>query len=293
MASSNVTKEAVQQTRAYAFRSHPRMVARPDEVLQIPSREDGRLIRIHAYNTLKHDSPTPVLINWHGSGFVIPLHGIDDEFCQTIVRETDYIVLDCSYRLAPENTWPAAVHDVEDVIKWVLARPDKFLASNISLSGFSAGASLTLIASSQLFPHETFRSAIAIYPATNLSQDASSKVAPDMSRVSLPPEAMDLFTNCYLPNPEDRKSPLASPYFTPVEMFADRMFIATGACDLLCPEAEALAHAIKDQTSKFVELHRFDGCEHAWDKTYEEGSHQEEAKDKLYKLIVAFLLNKK
>ncbi|OJZ80322.1 hypothetical protein ASPFODRAFT_53415 [Aspergillus luchuensis CBS 106.47] len=33
------------------------VTAHPDEVLQIPSRDEGRFIRIHAYNTVNRDAP--------------------------------------------------------------------------------------------------------------------------------------------------------------------------------------------------------------------------------------------
>lgn len=289
MASLNNLAEVVRQTRASALKDFGHVTAHPDEVRQIPSREGGRPIRIHVYKPSKQDSPAPVLINFHGSGFLIPLHGSDDEFAHLISKKTNCIVLDCAYRLAPENPWPAAVHDAEDVVKWVLAHPEEFSSSHISISGFSAGGSLSLIVSSQLFPHGTFQNVIAVYPATNLDQSAASKTAPDMTRIFLPAELMDLFTNCYLPNPDDRKNALASPFFTPVDKFADRMLIATGACDLLCPEAEDLAYNIRDKTNKHVEVYRYDGCEHAWDKTYEKGSTQEKAKDELYDRIVSFL----
>jgi hypothetical protein len=36
-------------------------------------------------------------------------------------------------------------------------------------------------------------------------------------------------------------------------------------------------------------MHRYEGCEHAFDKAYEKGSVQERAKDDLYEKAAAFL----
>jgi hypothetical protein len=43
--------------------------------------------------------PSPVLVNFHGSGFIVPLHGSDDEFARLVVQYTDNAVLDVVYRL--------------------------------------------------------------------------------------------------------------------------------------------------------------------------------------------------
>jgi acetyl esterase/lipase len=111
--------------RAHALATF-NVTAHPDEVLQIPPRDEGRFIRIHASNTLNRDTPAPVLVNFHGCGFMNPLHGSDDELCKFIADKTGYVALDCAYRLAPENKLPAAIHDAEDAVRWVLSHPQKF-----------------------------------------------------------------------------------------------------------------------------------------------------------------------
>ncbi|GCB24320.1 lipase 2 [Aspergillus awamori] len=110
------------------------VTAHPDEVLQIPLGTKG------------------VLANFHGRSFVNPLHGSDDEFCRFIAKKTGLAVLDCSYRLGTENQFPSSIHDAEDAVRWILAHPEKFDISRLSISGFSAGGLLSLVVSSVLFP---------------------------------------------------------------------------------------------------------------------------------------------
>lgn len=71
---------------------------KPDETIQIPSRDSGRGIKAHVYKAALDKYPKPVLINFHGSGFVFPLHGDDDEFCRYISENTSYTVVDVAYR---------------------------------------------------------------------------------------------------------------------------------------------------------------------------------------------------
>lgn len=58
--------------------------AKPHEVLQLPSRDSGRTIKVNFYRS-KSNKSAPVLINFHGSGFTIPWHGTDDEFARRVV----------------------------------------------------------------------------------------------------------------------------------------------------------------------------------------------------------------
>lgn len=103
----------------------------PDAVIHIPSRDAERTIKVHIYKPATPQTPSPVLINLHGSGFILPLHGSDDVFCRRIASETGHVVLDVQYRLAPEDPFPAAPHDTEDALRYVLARPEEYEASKV------------------------------------------------------------------------------------------------------------------------------------------------------------------
>ncbi|KAJ5217164.1 hypothetical protein N7468_010172 [Penicillium chermesinum] len=118
---------------------------------------------------------------------IFPAFGEDDEFCHYISQNADYAVLDVAYRLSPENPFPAAVNDVEDAVRWVLSQPEKFDLSRLSISGFSAGGNLALVASGVLMPPKTFRSVLAFYPGTDLTRIPEEMVAPDPTGKVIPP----------------------------------------------------------------------------------------------------------
>lgn len=92
--------------------------------VSIESRDKGRYIKSRVYNKAKLENeesqgrvPSPVLINWHGSGFVIPALGSDHVWCERVARETGVVVIDADYRKGPEDPFPAAVEDCRDVIE--------------------------------------------------------------------------------------------------------------------------------------------------------------------------------
>jgi acetyl esterase/lipase len=263
----------------------------PNDVYQIKSRDLGRTIKAHVYKPRSASSPnpSPVLINFHGSGFILPMHGQDDEFCQQICRETGYTVLDVQYRLAPEHPFPAALQDTEDAVNWVLQRPDQFDQSRIAISGFSAGGNLALGACSNLFPQETFRSVLAFYPVVDLYTEPGDKATLDPDGKPLPDWLSRFFNGCYIPSAYDRRDPRISPLYAQPDRFPSRVLIITAAGDNLAGEAEALAANIGKQPRREVVSHRMQGCNHAWDKEAPKGSVQGDAKEKAYAMAVALL----
>ncbi|KAJ6112003.1 hypothetical protein N7523_008064 [Penicillium sp. IBT 18751x] len=274
--------------RAIVWLAGDRPRAYPDEVRQIPSRDSGRSIKVHVYHAASTSGPSPVLLNFHGSGFLLPMHGSDHEFCRQISEQTKYTVLDVPYRLAPENPFPAAINDVEDAIKYALGRPDEFDLSRLSLSGFSAGGNLALAASATLFPPETFRSVIAFYPALDLSTDAATKVAPDPKGRVIPVPIARLFNRCYVPPTFDARDPRISPKFASLDRFPRRMLMITCEGDSLAPEGEELAEKLQHE-GHYVVSERMNGCNHAWDKRTRAGTPQRQAKARAYKLAVEML----
>lgn len=261
--------------------------AHSDRLLYIKSRNARRKIKIHAYEPpAPVRKPSPVLINLHGSGFIIPLHGSDDTFCRHVSQQAGYTVLDVQYRLAPENPFPAALNDVEDVVKWVLEQPDEFDHSRLAISGFSAGGNLALVAASIVFPGDLFRSVIAFYPPTDLATDPGLKKAPDASGKPIWAFVARVFNQCYIPSTVDPKDPRVSPSFGSVDGFPKNVLIVTAARDSLALEAEALAARI---VGRNVVRKRMEKCEHGWDKNKAPDTVQQEAIDKAYGAAVEIL----
>lgn len=277
--------------RAFARFQFRRLATVPPTVVyHIPSREAGRTIKAHVYRSPSAPKPSPVLINFHGSGFLIPMHGSDGPFCRQISQETEYSVLDVQYRLAPEHPFPAALNDVEDVVNWVRTRTHgEFDPSRVALSGFSAGANLALAASSTLFTRDTFRCILGFYPPLDLNAPASAKVAPDPTGKPIPPAVAWVFDACYIPAAVDARDPRISPHYNQPERFPDRILLVTAARDRLAVEAESLAARIGQLPGREVVCQRMHGCDHGWDKTAKGGTVEGDAREKAYAMAVAML----
>jgi acetyl esterase/lipase len=270
--------------------------ASPDSVLQIPSRT-GRNIKAHVYKSTSFTPgiPNPLLINFHGSGFVFPLHGSDDLFCRQVCSSTPYSVLDIQYSLAPEYPWPACHNDAEDVVNWVLAQPDTYSTSQIAISGFSAGANMACVAAASTFPKDTFNTLLAFYPPTDLSMTPESKLAPEDDGRSndMTVKMARLFDAAYLRFDPDKADPRVSPALGPVDKYPENSLFVTCGRDSLCLETERLAKRVEEKHGEGVLLRRMDKCGHAWDKSVKPGSHQERKRDEAYALAIDMLMKTK
>ncbi|KAL4888259.1 Alpha/Beta hydrolase protein [Aspergillus ambiguus] len=258
--------------------------------LRVPSRDASRNITAHLYTRDTSPSrPQPVLINFHGSGMIFPAFGDDDEFCHRISQSTDHAVIDVKYRLSPEKPFPAAINDVEDVVRWIMAQPEKYDLTRLSISGFSAGGNLAIVAAAVLFPKDTFHSVLTFYPGTDLASDPAGKIAPDNCGRLIPPWIASFFHRCYIPVGVDARDPQISPLFADFSNFPSKLLVVTAARDNMAPEAEEFAMRVKKQTGHEPVLQRMEQCEHGWDKYPEGGPVQEEAKRRAYSMAVDML----
>lgn len=82
----------------------------------------------------------PVIVSVHGGGWIYGSKETYQFYCMSLAQE-GFAVVNFSYRLAPENKFPASLEDTCSVFKWVLKNCDKygFDTENIFAVGDSAG----------------------------------------------------------------------------------------------------------------------------------------------------------
>ncbi len=89
--------------------------------------------------------PYPVLIYFHGGGFIMHNIASHDSLCRKLAVEFNRIVVSVDYRLAPEFKYPACMEDGNAAYKWVYENAPSFggIPEKIILSGDSAGATIS------------------------------------------------------------------------------------------------------------------------------------------------------
>ena len=109
-------------------------------------------IPVRLYDVRDRREPGPVLVFFHGGGFVIGDLETHDSFCAEAARALDLPVVAVDYRLAPEHAFPAAPDDCETATRWVAESPSELglKVTSLVLAGDSAGGNLTIVTAQQL-----------------------------------------------------------------------------------------------------------------------------------------------
>lgn len=94
-----------------------------------------------------HAQNLPVIINYHGGGFIAPLIPGLEHSLWLDAKKYNAIVFAIDYRVAPENKFPAAVNDCYNAFTWIAEHGSEFGGdtSRIALMGNSAGANLVAV----------------------------------------------------------------------------------------------------------------------------------------------------
>src|SRR5256884_1518577 len=87
-------------------------------------------LRVYRPAGVAAGAPLPVLVYYHGGGWVIGDLDTHDVQCRQITAEAGITVVAVDYRLAPEHKFPAAVDDAWAATRWVVAH-----ASELGIDG--------------------------------------------------------------------------------------------------------------------------------------------------------------
>ena len=141
----------------------------------------GHQLRLRVYDKRSRRDPGPVIVYFHGGGFVFGDLDTHHALCIAIARQMDLPLVAVDYRLAPEHPWPAAPEDAEGVARWIGPRAKERLgreATSIILAGDSAGANLAAVTSRALRDDPAPLPVIAqmlMYPCTAVEIQTASK----------------------------------------------------------------------------------------------------------------------
>ena len=76
--------------------------------------KNNKSIKIRTYKDVNENKKTPLIIFFHGGGFVMGDLESHDLLCRHICKKTKSTLIAIDYRLAPENKFPSALEDALD-----------------------------------------------------------------------------------------------------------------------------------------------------------------------------------
>lgn len=166
----------------------------------------GGPIGLRLYDRRVSRAAGPIVLFFHGGGFVFGDLESHDSFCRYLADRVDLPVLAVGYRLAPEHPFPAFVEDAEAVARWVATCPAVLGCgpTGIIACGDSAGGHLAILVAQQLHKRPAELPVIAqwaIYPFVGGGNDWPSMRQFDQGYM-VTREAMDWFDG-HCGNPGD------------------------------------------------------------------------------------------
>lgn len=182
---------------------------------------DGARLAARWYHPPGPDRPArPLLVFFHGGGWVQGSTRMYDPLCSHLAAEVDAVVASVDYRMAPEHTAPTAARDAIEATRWLGEQSDRgHDPRRIGLCGDSAGGNLAAVVAQQLRDltadgRPVIRHQALLYPATDLTL-ASPSIREHASAPILTEVAIHTFRRHYLGEPAvvDADDPLVSPLF--------------------------------------------------------------------------------
>jgi acetyl esterase len=247
-------RRLVRETTAAARRDGPP----PTEVARVEDRTipgpGGDIpVRIYWPKWPGTDSnPFPLVVYFHGGGWVICDLDTHDETCRTLAKGSGAVVASVDYRLAPEHRFPAAAEDAYAATVWAADHAADLGAdpSRVAVAGDSAGGNLAavvpLMARDRGGPPLRFQ--LLIYPVTDVSatRDDYPSKSDNGSGYFLTTEHMEWYRDKYLPEGEDGSAPYISPVRAADCAGLPPALVITAEYDPLRDEGETYARKLSE-----------------------------------------------
>jgi acetyl esterase len=258
----------VPEARAqFSARNVPGM--RADPVASVVNRDmqgPGGSLGLRIY-TPNGTGPFPLMVYFHGSGFVVCSLDTHDLMCRNLCAGTGCVVVSVDYRLAPEHKFPAAVDDCLAATVWAQANASGVGAdpSRVLVCGDSAGANLAAVTALRLRDEggPALLAQLLIYPVTDHWTAGFPSMEENTEGYGLGKQGMIWFWNHYLADQAEAAHPHVSPLRAKDLSRLPPALVLTAEYDPLRDEGEAYAEKLKAAGVR-VQMKRYGGMNHGF-----------------------------
>ena len=239
-------------------------------------------LRLYRGSKLTAGAPQPVLVYYHGGGWVLGNLDSHDVVCREVASRADMTVISDDYRLGPEDLFPAAVDDCIAATKWIASHAAELGidSARLAVGGDSAGGNMAAVVC--LDARDNNGPAIAAqilnYPVTDMSlEQASHEKCAEIPPI--PPKTMEWFFDRYCRNQADKKDWRAAPLLAGSHANLPPALVIVGGYDPLHDEGVEYADKMNAAGSK-AEVFDMPGQIHGFltmNKIITEAAHAHEA----------------
>ena len=222
---------------------------------QVRSFDNYQLdLRVYIPFENKKNKKIPIILFFHGGGFVMGNLDTHDYPCRCISKYSQMIVVAVDYRLAPENKFPIPYKDAEYALKSLeFLKTENCDLNNVIVCGDSAGGNLATVlsinSSKNLLPK--IKGQILIYPWVDFTLSMRSSDF-NLSGATLTGDTISYFADHYLGDRKDEVNYEASPLFSKDLYNQPNTFIFAAELDPLLDEGIAYYNRLKSYGNNVI-----------------------------------------
>lgn len=258
----------VAEARAqFAARDFPGL--RTPEIGRVVNRDmqgPGGSMALRIYTPLGQ-GPFPLMVFFHGSGFVVCSLDTHDRMCRNLCAGSGCVVVSVDYRLAPEAKFPAATDDCLAATRWAAANAAALGADpgRVLLAGDSAGGNLAAVTALRIRDDggPKMLGQLLIYPVTDHYDPGAPSMIENAEGYGLTRAGMIWFWDHYLADARDAAHPHASPLRAADLSGLPPALVMTAEYDPLRDEGEYFANRLR-QAGVVTQMKRWDGVNHGF-----------------------------
>lgn len=208
-------------------------------------------------------APYPVIVHYHGGGFVTGnLEGLDEP-SRALANDVEAIVVATTYRKAPESKFPAAHEDAMTALTWVAQHVDEHGGdrSRLAVMGDSAGANLAASVAVRARDEggPALKAMAMLYPLVTPAADTPSRRDYAQGYI-IDAAAVEYFRTLYA-TPQDELDPRLALDRTPSLAGLPPALVLTNEYDMMRDEGEQFARRLAKEGVD-VTAERFEGLVH-------------------------------
>jgi acetyl esterase len=226
----------------------------------------GGDIPARVYVPTTEPGPRPVVVYFHGGGWVIGGIESHDATVRGLAAASGVTAVSVDYRLAPEHPFPAPLDDCMAAVRWVAGNAADLDVdpARLAVGGDSAGGNLAAVVAGQLRGTEAAPAfQLLVYPVTD-GEMARPSMVENADGYFLTSATMAWFWDHYT-GAGDRTDPRASPLHATDDALAGQApaLVITAEYDPLRDEGEAYAARL-EAAGVPVTATRYDGMIHGF-----------------------------
>ena len=228
--------------------------------------EPTRILIYRPLSAFENTGHLPLYISIHGGAFIRGSADFDDHFCRRTANDSECMVINVDFKLAPEYKFPYSVEECYRVLVWSKENAEHLGIDpdRIAVGGHNTGGTIAEVVAQLARDRGEANVACMLLDGPVISLAGDNELQDfDLETPLTGSQKGAFFNTCYLGDPANASSPMASPAcLENLDGMPDAFILIAGEDPQASP-TEYYAERLKE-SGVDVESARFEGCKHGF-----------------------------